>query len=214
MGERLEKYYGRSGARVYDITTRLSGYRGYYTTVLQAAGVKKEGRVLDVGCGTGMFSASLERYGTYDLTGVDISPATLQFARRNAPTASLYVGDVFDLRNAHGLDGLQADITEKKYDLVVSAGMLEYLDTPGEALRIMLSLLKDDGMLITTTIKNNVVGYIASKLYGFSLIEAGLLSSFQATEIPLHFYPNVYLRTLKQSHSIRRGYVWTEPQIP
>lgn len=207
LDERLEKYYGKEGAPVYDITTRLSGYFGYYTAVLNAIKAPKEGRVLDIGCGSGMFSAALTQYGNYDLIGVDIAPHMLAYAMKNAPKAALFEGDVFALDKAKPFGQSKSkNIATGNYDLVVSAGMIEYLDNPEQALEIMLSQVRVGGQLVMTTIRDNIVGQIASKLYGFSLVDNAVLERVGKVipvQLPLT-YPNVYLRSLKQSAVIQK----------
>ncbi len=203
----MERLYGERGARIYDITTRLSGYRGYYRAALSAANVPREGAVLDVGCGTGMFGAALAEHGRYDIVGVDLSPAMLRIAEENVPSASLYRGDAFHLDEAVPFDHEGGPLTDRKYDLVVTAGMLEYLDSPERALEEMLRLAKPGGSIIVTMIRNNLVGNIASKLYRFTLLDTSILQGADADveEIRLPAsYRNAYLRTLKQSHLLEK----------
>lgn len=53
-------------------------------------------RVLDVGCGTGAHLESYAEFGAI-CTGVDLSPAMLEVARRRVPDADLRIGDAKDL---------------------------------------------------------------------------------------------------------------------
>jgi SAM-dependent methyltransferase len=51
------------------------------------------GRVVDLGCGSGIWAAALGRAG-YEVHGVDISPAMLALARRRAPRATFRRGSL------------------------------------------------------------------------------------------------------------------------
>ena len=50
-------------------------------------------KVLDLGCGSGIFTTLLARRG-FDVTGLDISPALLELARRKNPEIAYLEGDV------------------------------------------------------------------------------------------------------------------------
>lgn len=55
----------------------------------------REGLVVDLGCGSGLWAAELLRAG-YDVFGVDISAAMLRIARRRAPQARFVRGSFLD----------------------------------------------------------------------------------------------------------------------
>ena len=63
-------------------------------SLLQGAGLS-EGTVVDLGCGSGILARTLSEAG-YDVLGVDISPAMIELAKRNAPRASFRVGSLLD----------------------------------------------------------------------------------------------------------------------
>jgi 2-polyprenyl-3-methyl-5-hydroxy-6-metoxy-1,4-benzoquinol methylase len=48
------------------------------------------GRVVDLGCGSGIWGAELLRAG-YEVTGVDISPGMVELARGRAPGAEFHL---------------------------------------------------------------------------------------------------------------------------
>jgi len=57
-------------------------------------GLAADARVLDLGCGTGAFLASVaERHPGLELTGLDLTRALLTEARRRVPSARLVEGD-------------------------------------------------------------------------------------------------------------------------
>lgn len=80
--------------------------------------LKEDGKVLDIGCGPGKHSIEFAKQ-TKSVTGVDISPKMLEFARENAQQAGLE-NVTFDT-----LDWEFADLKslgwEKKFDLVFAS---------------------------------------------------------------------------------------------
>jgi SAM-dependent methyltransferase len=57
--------------------------------ILREAGIR-EGRVVDLGCGSGIWAEALVKAG-FDVTGIDISPAMIDIARRRVPGAEFHV---------------------------------------------------------------------------------------------------------------------------
>ena len=63
---------------------------------LRMAGIRS-GRVVDLGCGSGIWAAALGHAG-YDVLGVDLSPAMVALARRRAPRAAFRRGSLLTVR--------------------------------------------------------------------------------------------------------------------
>lgn len=81
-------------------------------------------RLLEIGCGTGIFLETLHRAG-FDVTGLDCSPAMLEAARcRLGPAADLHLGQAEHL-----------PFDDKEFDYSVLFTVLEFCDDPGLALR-------------------------------------------------------------------------------
>ncbi len=81
-------------------------------------------RLLEVGCGTGIFLEALHQAG-FDVTGLDYSPAMLEAARaRLGNAADLHLG------NAEHLP-----FDDKEFDFCVLFTVLEFCNAPGLALR-------------------------------------------------------------------------------
>lgn len=61
-------------------------------------------RILDLGCGPGLYANRLARMG-HDCTGIDFSPASIAYARETAaPTANFVEGDLLTTRFGDGYD--------------------------------------------------------------------------------------------------------------
>lgn len=90
---------------------------------------------IDLGCGTGAFTRRLRSFGL-DLTGVDISPRSIERARQHGG-ATFLVGDV-----------CASGAASSSYDFAVMSGVLHHLptaDTRIASLREALRLLKPGG---------------------------------------------------------------------
>ena len=103
--------------------------------LLEALGV---GAVLDAGCGTGRVAIELDRRG-HQVVGVDLDPAMLATARRNAPHLEWIEGDLatFD--------------AGRVFDDVVLAGNVMIFVTPGTEGDVLANLvrhLRTGGLLI------------------------------------------------------------------
>lgn len=65
---------------------------------LRARGIAG-GRVVDLGCGSGVASDVLTQEG-FEVVGYDLSPAMIELARQRAPRASFHVGAILDVKFA------------------------------------------------------------------------------------------------------------------
>lgn len=95
--------------------------------------------ILDVGCGAGVMTSFLTRYGS--VTGTDFSTAAIAAAQRIVPEVTFIAGSFEDLPTA------------KRYDGVMLFDVLEHIaasDRP-EFLGQLASLLADDGVLFMST---------------------------------------------------------------
>jgi malonyl-CoA O-methyltransferase len=103
-------------------------------------------RVLELGCGTGLFSRHLvSRYpdGSFVLT--DVAPAMIAECRRNlAPAKTAHISyEVMDAGEAGGYAGL---------DLIVSSMTLHWLTDPVASLKRLRPLLAPGGALLYATL--------------------------------------------------------------
>lgn len=122
-----------------------SAYNAHYDrpAVLGLLGDVDGRRVLDVGCGSGLYAAELAQRGA-DVVGFDNSAKLVQHARRRAGSgADLRVHDVRD-----PLDWLG----DESVDRAVMALVLHHLDNPVPALRELRRVLKPAGRLVVSTV--------------------------------------------------------------
>jgi tetratricopeptide (TPR) repeat protein/SAM-dependent methyltransferase len=98
--------------------------------------------ILNAGCGTGRHPiVSARRYAGCSVLAVDLSLASLAFARRKAESLKLA-----------NVDFAQADILElgaidHRFDVIESFGVLHHLDDPLRGWRVLRDLLKPGGFM-------------------------------------------------------------------
>jgi 2-polyprenyl-3-methyl-5-hydroxy-6-metoxy-1,4-benzoquinol methylase len=108
------------------------------------------GRLLDVGCATGLFMNAMRQRG-WEVTGVDLSPYAAQYARRNF-NLEVEVGTIEDIAYA-----------SDTFDLVTLWDVLEHVPDPRATLKEIARVLKPEGML-ALSLPNPVC--IEARLFG------------------------------------------------
>lgn len=102
--------------------------------------------VLDLGCGSGWFSAALDRCG-FAVTGVDISEASLNLAQRHYPHLGFHRVDV--------MQALDLGFAQR-FDAVVAVDVIDHMPLPRKLIEAALAALKPGGLLVVTS---NYHGY-------------------------------------------------------
>ena len=97
--------------------------------------------VLVAGCGTGSHVCVVEDYLNAEILAVDISLASLAYAKRKTEELGFY-----------NINFLQADILQlknlnRKFDVIECIGVLHHMKDPVEGLKILLKVLKPNGFL-------------------------------------------------------------------
>ncbi|HWC92444.1 MAG TPA: methyltransferase domain-containing protein [Pseudolabrys sp.] len=98
--------------------------------------------ILVAGCGTGWQTTGIaQQFAAARITAVDLSVASLAYAKRNTPAAL-----------AARIHYAQADILklgtlERRFDIVYATGVLHHMADPFAAWRVLLGLLKSGGVM-------------------------------------------------------------------
>lgn len=100
-------------------------------------------RILVAGCGTGLqLFQTATRFIDGHVTAIDLSLASLSYARRQCAAAGL-----------DNIDFYQADITrlgeiDQRFDIIESVGVLHHLEDPEAGWRVLTGLLKPGGVML------------------------------------------------------------------
>ena len=101
------------------------------------ANLLRAGRVLDVGCGTGVLTEELARRTRGEATGLDIDPAMVAFAREHAP----------HVRFEHG-DALDMPYPDAHFDVVACHFLLLWVADAERAVREMARVTRPGGCVL------------------------------------------------------------------
>jgi len=134
------RFLAAQGAgEVWNWSTPAGKLRKMRRAAMLSAGMAPGMEVLELGCGTGLFTREFARSGAR-LTALDISPDLLELARREVPAANVnFVGG-----NAYAMD-----FPPERFDCVVGSSVLHHLDAP-RALAECFRVLKPGGTLAFT----------------------------------------------------------------
>src|SRR5439155_24734642 len=85
-------YDGHAAVDSYDVFTPESNMH-LIETCVRVAGLKRGGRIADLGCGSGVFTGLLYELG-FRPVGLDISPKLIALGRKKYPEVEFLEGDV------------------------------------------------------------------------------------------------------------------------
>lgn len=104
--------------------------------------LSRAGKVLDLGCGTGMLLSELARRSGFAV-GIDSSLEMLELARKRRGNAALVLADADHLPFA-----------DRSFDAVVSVTLLQNMPNPAATVKEVARVTKPEGVLIITTLKH------------------------------------------------------------
>lgn len=110
-------------------------------------------RVLDVGCGGGLLSEGMARYGA-DVTGIDLSEKPLGVAKLHL----LESGQKVDYRKI-AVEALVDEIPGS-FDAVTCLEMLEHVPNPSSVISACARLVKPGGQVFFSTLNRNPKSYL------------------------------------------------------
>jgi SAM-dependent methyltransferase len=116
--------------------TRLVFHR-QFALVADVLRLESDQRVLDLGCGAGLFLAWLERRRELRLYGLDLSIASVRIARDRTSDAALVAGDAQQLPYA-----------DDSFDRVVCNGAIHHLPDVHAALRELYRVVVPGGRIV------------------------------------------------------------------
>lgn len=159
---------GRERSMVRERDRRRSEFLGYVRRIKR---IIPAGRVLDVGCGLGLF---LELLGPkFERLGLDINPLAARFAREHLD-CPVYEGDA-----------MEADFPIGGFDLISVMQALDHFDGPGVFLHRAAHWLRRGGLLFLSSLIN--INSPAARLFkeDFRLLHPFHLAYFSSRTIRL-----------------------------
>jgi 2-polyprenyl-3-methyl-5-hydroxy-6-metoxy-1,4-benzoquinol methylase len=133
------------------------------------------GHVADIGCGTGWSSIAIAQgFPNIRIDAIDVDPASIEEARRNANKAGVSEQIAFYLSS---IEDFNAKIeVEKKYDLVTAFECIHDMPYPIKALERMREMVALDGAvlvadeLVGETVEENNGSFLGHLYYNFSVL--------------------------------------------
>ena len=125
----------------YPTVQTLGARAGAYAQMLDRR-LPANATVADIGCGTGQLTAFLALRDTRTLTGVDLSPGSLRYARNlvanlGLRNVTLLEGNLFDL-----------PLPEQSHDVVLCHGVLHHTADPEVGLSALTRIVRPGGYLV------------------------------------------------------------------
>ena len=114
---------------------------------LPLAGLK----ILDVGCGAGLFAEPLARLGA-DVLGIDPAPASIAVARRHAEETGAKLA-----YRAATVEDLAAE--EARFDVVAAMEVVEHVAEPQRFVAEAASLLRPGGLFLASTLNRTLKSF-------------------------------------------------------
>ena len=93
-------------------------------------------KILDIGCGSGLYAKILKKRGA-KVHGIDISKTMTELAKKEVPGADFRVGSI-----------LKLPFKKNSFDIAISALMLDYVKDYDKALKEVHRILKPKGIYI------------------------------------------------------------------
>ncbi len=101
---------------------------------------RPEEKILDIGCGEGIFTNELAKRG-YDVTGIDISDHDLKVARKRAKQMNLKVEYI-------KMDAQKMNFRNNSFDKIYSISTIEHIPDDQAVFNECFRVLKPDGALV------------------------------------------------------------------
>ena len=165
----------------------------------------RDARILDVGCGAGLFFDALEQFGRVE--GIESDPIAV--AQSGKWRSRIHMGDV------------ESFTSDRPFDVILALDVVEHIRTPAVMLRHAARLLASDGRMVITTpafdwlwtshdrLNHHVKRYTALEMRAL-LREAGL----QAIDTRYLFQSLIVPKLLVRAREVLRPMPLSVPKIP
>ncbi len=169
---RSKLFYNALGS-FYDNIILSTGYKNAVKNFIQNLNFpKKELRIMDAGCGTGLVTFSLlSKFNNMKITAFDYSKDMLKAAEKTRihcdnEDVKFHWGNIESINPLIDLDDNKVYLEENSFDYIFVSGALEYVDME-KGVRELVKYLKKDGIFVNIAVRNNICGKLIGKLMGF-----------------------------------------------
>lgn len=111
--------------------------------------------ILDVGCGGGLITEELAKLNS-SVTGIDTSANAIKVAKNHAKNNNLNITYVHT-----NIENFKVD---RKFNVVLLMEVLEHVDSIDDFLNIVFKVVKEDGMIMFSTINRNLKSLFFAKI--------------------------------------------------
>lgn len=193
-------------AKDYDFLMGIIGYNFALERILMQIPLEipNDAKILDLGCGTGLASIPLlKRLPKSEIFGLDFSEEMIKKYNNIRKTKSI-VGDFNDEKTFRSFPNRQKiQLPDSYFDLIISTGALSEYGNLEEALPLVYSKLKNNGILMNVGINKNIVSDISGAFWQYktpgrkNFMDACDRHGFKEVKrvnIPMQYFPNNYWR--------------------
>jgi ubiquinone/menaquinone biosynthesis C-methylase UbiE len=165
---KTQNFYDRI-AEVQNLALKINGYRDSVAEYLLSLDLdlKPGSLILDAGSGTGIVTMALQdaKFHPRKIVAVDISYNSLKLSLETFEKEK----DIID----EDICAVQSNILrlpfeDETFDLVLTCGVLEYVDLE-EGMRELSRILKKGSKLVLLPVKPSIVGSVLELLYNFKI---------------------------------------------
>jgi SAM-dependent methyltransferase len=135
------KIYNSMAEDYHELRTKKYPRGWFYNEMLEMPaalsllGNVRKKKILDFGCGTGIYAKKLTKEGAM-VKGFDISPNMLKIAKEENPNLDLRVGSGYKIP------------FKEKFDIIIAPLVLDYFNNWGKVFRQVKKVLKNKGVFI------------------------------------------------------------------
>lgn len=140
----------------------------------------KNKRVLDLGCGQGIWSYYMGKKNPDKVTGLDIAPDSIETAKRNFQNLNTEYPVEFEL-----YDGLTIPFKDNSFDVIFSIGVIHHAADDSKVTEEAHRILAPGGLFVGCVYRKNSPGYfirkaIAANQYLKKFVTPGTKNTFLA----------------------------------
>ncbi|MCD6038664.1 MAG: ubiG [Gammaproteobacteria bacterium] len=110
-------------------------------------------KVLDIGCGGGILSESMQTYGA-EVTGIDLSEAALEIAKLHQEKNTTHVNYLLISAEEFATDH------PHQFDVITCLELLEHVPDPTSIIHAAAKLVRPGGHLFFSTVNRNIKSYL------------------------------------------------------